>query len=54
MSKKKTITALEAVLKFKKSMQKICNDPTSGVTSISITSPSYNKGKEVIIAEKKK
>jgi hypothetical protein len=35
-------------------MQKMCDNPKSGFTSISISSPTWNDGKEIIIAEKKK
>jgi len=54
MKKKKPVTDIEAVLAFKKSMQKLCNNSKSGFTSISISSPTFNDGKEIVIAQKDK
>lgn len=52
MRRKKQVTVIEAILAFKKNMQKICNDPKSGVTSISISSPTLENNKEIVIAKK--
>lgn len=38
--------------KFRKSMQKIVD--SGEVDSITVSSPSFNDGKEVVVAEKKK
>ena len=55
MSAKKRKTRnelLELMEKFERNMQKIVDD--GEITSISISSPSFEDGKEVIIAEKQK
>jgi hypothetical protein len=40
--------------KYQKQQQSICDKPGSGITSISISFPDIEKGKEFIIAEKGK
>jgi hypothetical protein len=53
LSEKQKRNLLKISADFKKKMQRMVNDPKSGCTGISMSSPHVDGGKEFIIAERK-